>query len=258
MELFLAALRWDPQIRGGLIVLTAATILIGSVYLLLATNTGARVGFMIAAAALFGWWMVMGAVWVVFGIGIKGEEPSWKPLEVVSGDLSQSTVAVARRFPDGWRPVPKTDPALADAEAAAEALLSGEGGSSEGGEGEEGGEGGEEGGGGEEETLRIEPPFEKKTDYRMAETFRSGGENWFLLGVRHRPHYVAVQVEPTASAPGEVQGKTPTTVIMLRDLGNLRAPSFFFALFAAVMFGIFAYSLHYRDRQAEAAQASVP
>ncbi|MBA2752168.1 MAG: hypothetical protein H0U41_08045, partial [Actinobacteria bacterium] len=125
---------------------------------------------------------------------------------------------------------------------------------SEGGESE----GGEEGGGGEEETLRVEPPFEKKTDYRMAETFKTGGENWFLLGVRHRPHYVAVQVEPTATAPGEVQGKTPTTVIMLRDLGNLRAPSFFFALFSAILFGIFCYSLHYRERQAAATQASVP
>jgi len=253
-QLLFAALRWDPQIRGGLIVLTGAAILIGSVYLLLATNTGARLGFMIAGAGLFGWMMVMGVVWMVFGIGIKGEEPSWKPLEVVSGDLSQSTVEVARRFPDGWKPVPKSDPALADAEGAADALLSGEGGESGGGEG---GEGGEEGGGSQKETLRIEPPFDKKTDYKVAEAFRSGGENWFLLGVRHRPHYIAVQVEPTASAPGEVQGR-PTTVIMLRDLGNLRAPSFFFALFSAILFGIFAYSLHYRDRQAATRQASVP
>jgi hypothetical protein len=80
----------------------------------------------------------------------------------------------------------------------------------------------------------------------------------FLLGTRHRPHYIAVQVEPTASAPGDVQGKSPTTVIMLRDLGNLRAPSFFFALFAAILFGIFSYSLHYRDRRAAATQALVP
>jgi hypothetical protein len=255
-ELMLAALRWDPQIRGALIVLTGVTILIGSVYMLLATNTGARLGFMIAAAGLFGWMAVMGVVWMVFGIGIKGAEPSWKPLEVVTGDLSQSTVEVARRFPDGWKPLPKTDPALADAEGTADALLSGEGGGES--EGGEGGHGGEEGGGAEEETLRIEPPFEKKSDYRMAEAFKSGGEDWFILGIRHRPHYVAIQVEPTANAPGDVQGKSPTTVIMLRDLGNLRAPSFFFALFSAIMFGIFSYSLHYRDKQAAARRASVP
>ena len=104
----------------------------------------------------------------------------------------------------------------------------------------------------------MEPPFDKKTDYKMAEAFKSGGENWFLLGIRHRPHYIAVQVEPTASAPGAVQGKSPTTVIMLRDLGNLRAPSFFFTVFSAVLFGICCYSLHYRDRKAAAAQSSVP
>lgn len=252
--LLLATLRWDPQIRGGLIVLTGATVLIGSVFLLLSTNTGARLGFMLAGAGLFGWWMVMGTVWMVFGIGIKGAEPSWKPLEVVSGSLSQSTVPVARRFPDGWKPVPKSDKSLSDAEAAADALLAGGGGASEVTSG--GSEAGKKGGGGEA-TLRIEPPFKNKTDYKVADAFKSGGETWFILGLRHRPHYVAVQVEPTATAPAKVQGM-PTTVIMIRDLGNLRAPSFFFAVFAAIMFGIFASSLHYRDRRAAAAQALVP
>lgn len=248
MPMLLAALRWDPQIRGAVIVLTGFAILVGSVYLLLATNTGARLGFMIAAAGLFGWTAVMGAVWTVFGIGIKGEEPSWKPLEVVSGDLSQSTVEAARQFPSGWRPLPKSDPALADAEGAAGALLSGEG-----GEASEGGEGG----GGEEHGLRIEPPFEKKSDYQIAEAFRKGGDTWFFT-LRHRPHYAAIQVKPSPSAPPEEQAKPVTTVLLLRDLGNLRAPSFFFTVFCTVMFGIFSYSLHHRDKAAAAREASVP
>ena len=63
----LAALAWDPQIRGALIVVTAFVILPGSVYLLLATNTGAKLGFLLAAAGFFGWMAVMGWVmdWVM-------------------------------------------------------------------------------------------------------------------------------------------------------------------------------------------------
>ena len=40
----LAALSWNPQIKGALIVLTAVLILCGSVYLILSTNTGAAAG----------------------------------------------------------------------------------------------------------------------------------------------------------------------------------------------------------------------
>lgn len=247
--IMLAALRWDPNIRGGLIVLTGFSILVGSVYLLLATNTGPRLGFVLAAAGLFGWMTVMGVVWTVFGIGIKGEEPSWKPLEVVSGDLSQSTISVAQRFPAGWKPLPKSDPSLSDAEAAADSLLAGEGGGSGGGAGE---------GGGGETKLRVEPPFDKKADYEMGEAFKKGGENWFLLGLRHKPHYAAIQVKPSASAPPDVKAMPVTTVILLRDLGNLRAPAFFFTVFVACLFAVCCVSLHYREREAAARQASVP
>ena len=49
----LAAIQFDPHIRGILVVLVGVGVLIGSVYLLLATNTGIRNGFLIAMAGLF-------------------------------------------------------------------------------------------------------------------------------------------------------------------------------------------------------------
>ena len=52
-------------------------MLIGSVYLLLATNTGVRNGFLIAMAALFGWMRPWALVWWIYGIGLKGKDPSW-------------------------------------------------------------------------------------------------------------------------------------------------------------------------------------
>ena len=41
----MAGITWDPFIRGVLIVIVAVVLLPGSVYLVLATDTGARLGF---------------------------------------------------------------------------------------------------------------------------------------------------------------------------------------------------------------------
>ena len=78
----LAAISFDPNIRGVLVVMTGVIVLIGSVYLLLATNTGLRNGLLIALCCLTGWLFAMGAVWWVYGIGLKGKDPSWIQKEV--------------------------------------------------------------------------------------------------------------------------------------------------------------------------------
>ena len=78
----LAAIQFDPHIRGILVVLVGVGVLIGSVYLLLATNTGIRNGFLIAMAGLFGWMFSMGAIWWIYGIGLRGKDPSWVATEI--------------------------------------------------------------------------------------------------------------------------------------------------------------------------------
>ena len=88
----LAAIEWDPHIRGALIVITATLILAGSVYLLLATNMGARLGLLLAVTGLTGWIFLMGIIWTVYGIGLKGRTPEWVAKEVITGDVSQSTL----------------------------------------------------------------------------------------------------------------------------------------------------------------------
>ena len=82
MNILLAAIQFDPHIRGILVVLVGVGVLIGSVYLLLATNTGIRNGFLIAMAGLAGWMMSMGAIWWIYGIGLRGKDPSWTPIEI--------------------------------------------------------------------------------------------------------------------------------------------------------------------------------
>ena len=85
-----AGIGWEPEIRGALTVLVGSLVLFGSVWLILNTNLGNRLGTLIALAGFFGWMLVMGIVWWIYGIGLAGDSPTWQPKEIVYGDLSQS------------------------------------------------------------------------------------------------------------------------------------------------------------------------
>ena len=97
----LAGIAYDPHIRGVLVVLVAVVVLIGGPWLLLATNMGSRLGFLVTATALFGWMAVMGAIWTAYGIGLVGERPSWTVTEVNVGDLEEAQLDEARDAPQG-------------------------------------------------------------------------------------------------------------------------------------------------------------
>lgn len=83
MTSLLAALAWDPGFRGILTVAVAVAILCGSVFLILATNNGARLGFLLALTGFCGWMFVLGIIWSMYGIGWKGSAPTWKLVDVV-------------------------------------------------------------------------------------------------------------------------------------------------------------------------------
>jgi hypothetical protein len=98
-HLVLASIQWNPEIRNILSLLVGIGVLIGSVYLLLATNLGARLGLLIVLAALFGWMTTMGVVWWMYGIGMQGEAAHWTVNEINTGDLSVAGVVVSRSVP---------------------------------------------------------------------------------------------------------------------------------------------------------------
>lgn len=253
----LAAISWDPQIRGFAIFLAALVMLPGSVYLLLSTNMGAKMGLALAVTGLAGWMTIMGAVWMVFGIGLKGREPEWKALEMITGPASQSLIEAMDEFPKGkWKPLSQGDAQLADAQATADKLLAPAS--------------AEEGGGGHGEEAEAEPdpvaerfesPFSKTEDYVLLDGYRFGGENYFLT-LRHRPHYVAVRVKPALfeEAPAgfkpqpDLTGPT-TTVVMIRDLGSLRFPPFLVMVTSGLIFGVCCWNLHQRDKEIMQARA---
>ena len=96
----IAGLAWDPEIRGFMAVFAGVIVLMGSVWLLVALNTGVRLGTLIAAAGFFGWMVIMAAVWWIYGIGWAGDTPTWQLREINVGDLGAAALLEASRLPD--------------------------------------------------------------------------------------------------------------------------------------------------------------
>ncbi len=277
----LAALAWDPQIRGALIVVTAFTILPGSVYLLLATNTGAKLGFLLAAAGLTGWMAVMGWIWVAYGIGIKGDPPTWHVEEVVTGKVAENgTTDEVATFPAGWRKLKTGDAILGDATASADKVLAPS--TSSGGHG------------GSEAAVPVTPVYDSPADYVQVGGYAKGGENYWLpggglasetsignpgtnvfsklierlkRGPFHAPHYAVIQVQPTLKqqtitgvppAPAPDPTKAVSSVVMVRDHGDLRFPSTMVAISMSIVFGLVVNALHRRDLEIMRQRANAP
>ena len=210
---FLAGITWEPNIHGGLVVLTAIIILPGTVYLVLATNTGARLGFLLALTGFFGWMSIMGVVWWVYGIGPKGRAPEWKAKEVVVSSLANACTSDVAGFPNGWEKLALEDPATTEALAAGDPILvppAGEPG----------------------------PKFFDAGGYVTTGAFQKGGErhgpfnvlNFRPFNLWHTPHFFVLQVERSVKVETVAGQAAPTpradrnapviSVIMVRDLGR--------------------------------------
>lgn len=111
LALTLAGIAWDPTIRGILVVVTGSAVLFGSVWLLVSTNIGTRLGTLMAFSGFFGWMFIMGVIWWIYGIGWVGRVPTWQALDMnvgctpvtqIEGECGTkvSAVEVARRLVD--------------------------------------------------------------------------------------------------------------------------------------------------------------
>lgn len=243
------SLSWDApgttRIRGILIVVTGVAILMGSVYLLLGTNMGSRLGFLVAMAGLAGWMALMAFVWAIYGIGYVGTGPHWKVEEVVTtqsaDDLSAAELDKAHDLSE-WEELPEEDPARGEAQATASAALTGE-------------------------NSRVKM-FESESDFVVIDVYTVGGKddtffnNW--VPGPHPPHYTIVQVQEAievevefgeAPPPAEPDPDAPIqSVVMVRDLGKLRMPAVLTMLASLIVFGITCNVLHRRDKAVMAAR----
>jgi hypothetical protein len=254
-DLTLAAISWEPEIRGALAVLIGFVVLCGSTYLLLATNNGARTGLLLALAGLFGWCGIMGVIWTAYGIGWVGEEPSWTALEVNFDDFELDAVeldtAVTAAVADDptlsrWEPIAEGTPDYGELQAATlEALTQG-----------------------------SPPPYEASSRIFIHTMYETGGKPprasdstvdrvtnriTNTLRVTSPPLYAVVLTQQTVETPPLQPGEAPPSprpdedapivaLILVRDLGNLRFTPVAFTFFCFVMFGILANVLHRRDK----------
>ena len=256
----LIAIGWEPEIRGILITFIAFAVFCGSCYFLLSTNLGARLGFLVAFAALAGWIFIMGATWWSYGKGLLGPDASWAPVsgQTVlvttaainnSGALNDPIVVDANANPDqaaaavqkqfvanGWKQLPSSLPSYQQAGAAAGTLV-------------------------EEAGALANGEFE------VVNVFDKGGErspqllngSLDFLAFFHKPHYAVVEVAPLLQQrdePGRAPAKPeidPTRpheyVYMIRDLGAKRKPAGFITIGALAVFLMLCYLLHTRDRR---------
>ena len=290
----LAALSWDPQVRGFLIVVAAIAILPGTIYLLLSTNVGARIGFLLAIAGLSGWMMLLSITWTLYGSGMKGRDPSWKVKEVVHSesvtDLSSGALPKLDGFPKHWHKAPAS--VLGDSTAAADNFIT---------------KSGRKPKIGPEgpiitdptpEQLRYPAEYTTSDQYVVLGGYERGGDNcwgqaklcthampkkilfWEIHHNKilfwkihhkfffvHSPHYVAVQVQAATPGGNDPFGvptytKTPdptkpiVTVIVERDLGSVRFPQVMLCLSSAIIFFVTCHALHRRDKRIMARRAA--
>ncbi|HUF84708.1 MAG TPA: hypothetical protein VMQ81_08985, partial [Acidimicrobiia bacterium] len=146
----LFAVGWEPELRGVLTVIIGVGVLMGSVYLILGTNMGARLGFMVSMAGFAGWMALMGVIWWIYGIGLIGDAPSWtpvqgrtviqdvdllyqagvldEPLDVGDADPAEAGAAVGEQLrAEGWSRVAESEPEFGQAQSAAGEFLEAEG-----------------------------------------------------------------------------------------------------------------------------------
>jgi hypothetical protein len=318
---FLAAIAFDPHIRGVLVVMVGVVALIGSVYLLVATNTGLRNGFLIAMTGLLGWCFSLGLFWWIYGIGMIGTDPSWMnreinfdrtvtpvteelaelpdpdpevgqlptPVELLEGYAAQnpevidqieategenfvprSLTQVVTLVPelkneldeelDPWRILPEADPRSGEAVAAADAFLAEE---DVFGQNTSSANytvhdvffyGGNEAM--EPETVEGERSLVQQAWNRVRSVFQVGNPTLYAAVTVQRNVEVEVPIGQ-APPPAQVDEEASVvTVVLQRDLGNRRLIPALFTLFTGILFFVFAWMLHTRDRRATEVRAA--
>lgn len=298
----LAGIAFDPQIRGILATAVGVVVLMGSVHLLLGTNLGNRLGFLVAAAGFMGWMFLMGITWWAYGtIGMLGQAPSWNVQEVLVDDTSFSDIEQVReldtsglpdpeeiRALDGdalseardqleptlgadWRLLPESDPSYGEAKATVDEWFA-------------------------EHPLTLpdipaDPPDDLTTslagagDYVAQFAFERGGKDGLpedpsrldrittklkttFWQVQHPTRHAVIKVQPVVVQEAEPGQPPPTptpdpnapvvTVVMERDLGDVRFPAAMVTIGSGLMFWVLCVALHRRDQRVVEVRGLLP
>jgi hypothetical protein len=302
----IGGIAFDPHIRAILVVLTGVVILCGSIWLILGTNVGTRLGFLLSLGGLFGWMTIIGITWWLTppAIGPRGETPSWEVVDIVRGDPAGGTAEIVQDLPNVcWSAVTAGCEAPEGGETVAGTIIAGNE--------ELQAEFGDEAAPSLSEFLTIDPTiaddldfgdwelvstadsgealaaadeelraagvFETSAGYYVLDGWEQGGKEplpddptrldriWHKITstaqVTHPPHYAVIQmvpVVPQTAEPGEAppppipNSEQPVlTIVMERNLGNLRMPAALVTIGSALMLGVVCVALHRRDQLTE-------
>jgi len=257
------AINWEPELRGILTVMIGTAVWMGSIYLILGTNLGARLGFMLTLTGLAGWIALMGFVWWIYGIGLKGDVPEWKqvegrtviqqvdllyqagvlddPISVTSeaDSLVAADAVAAQLASQGWDRVEESAPEFGQAEASATVFLEEEGAFGPG-------------------EFDVTAVYEVDPPHDSAYPKLGPNGEFDQIAFFHKPYYTLVEVAPYMPLLTE-PGRAPTApeidtsrqrqyVYMIRDLGSLRQPAAYIAIGSTIVFLAMCFLLHRRDQ----------
>jgi hypothetical protein len=244
---------WYPTILGVLVVIAAVVLFLGTVYILLGTNVGARQGFLIAFTGLAGFMVVLTLLWCTTASPLntlKGRIPQWKVQEVIaSPEKSKTTDVHGIKQKSNIAEATEASNVKAAVDAALVTKQS-------------------------TPTVEYTPndnrfaKFQAVTNYQILQTWEVGGSNpQFWKGeFSHTPQYAVVQfcqvVDQTDAQPFGLPPLPPQCdnspdavsgyVVLFRDLGSLRFPAFVAFFMSVVLFGLGLLALHWREKDQHA------
>ena len=241
---------WYPLTLGWLVVLSGIGMFFGSTYLLLSTNLGSRLGFLIVGAISAGFIVILSLLWVTTATPLnvfKGRQVEWKPVAVVQ-DVGSANIEDVRNIKQDGTKLTSTE--FANVKAAADTLLAAPA-----------------------EGSTVEKPAAvaddlPTVDVIVTDIYEIGGSspNPLHFQFRHTPQYAAVQFcqldkeksatafRSTCDTSAEAQANN-RVLILEKDLGSLRQPPLFLFFGASALFALFLMALHWRDKDLKAAQA---
>jgi len=244
---------WYPTILGILVVVFAVLLFCGSIYLLLATNMGARLGFLVAFTCLMGFMVLLTSLWITTASPLntlKGRIPGWEAIEVVKDPKNAKTEEVRNIETEG-RVVSAVEAANVKA-AADEELITIEAVPSEG-----------------QVAQQAFARFQAVTNYQVLKTYEIGGSkpNPLDFELTHTPLLAVVEfcevTDPTTAVPFGVAPPEPECVqgsdksgflVLQRDLGSLRVPPVVAFISSVLLFGLGLLALHWREKDERAAK----
>lgn len=253
---------WYPTILGVLVVVSAVLLFVGSIYLILGTNMGARLAFLTTFSALMGFMVVLTGLWITTASPLntlRGAVPTWEIKEIVP-DLEESSIEEVRNIQEEGVEVPAIEAANVKAAVDADLVT-------------------------KQDTAveKFTPEdnefaiFTEVTDYLVTGTWEIGGSSpSFLDGeFRHTPKLAVVEFcgvapnsqpfgvapdVPECAAPGSDEAADNGFVVLEYNLGDVRLPPIiaFFSSIILFVLSLVMFGWYEKDRRAELAAQSEP